>query len=57
MITRATAAKLKTQYLLHSKMDLDNTLTVLQDDNIPTLENAKQDLEQDVEQLKNTIQN
>ena len=42
MITRATAAKLKTQHLLHTKIDSDNTLTAVQDDNIPTLENAKQ---------------
>jgi len=44
MITLATAAKLKTQDLLHTKMDLDNTLTAVQDDNIPTLEDAKQHL-------------
>jgi hypothetical protein len=36
MITRATAAKLKTQDLLHTKMDFDNTLTAVQDDNIKT---------------------
>ena len=44
MITRATAAKLKTKDLLHTKMDLDNTLTAVQGDNIPTLEDAKQHL-------------
>jgi hypothetical protein len=44
MITRATATKLKTQHLLQTKMDLDNTLTAVQDDNIPTLQDAKQHL-------------
>jgi hypothetical protein len=59
MITRATAAKLKTQNLSQTKMDLDNTLTAVQDDNIPTLENAKQHLHLLVKTVKteNKIQN
>jgi len=59
MITRATAAKLKTQNLSQTNMDLDNTLTAVQDDNIPNLENAKQHLHLLVKTVKteNKIEN
>ena len=44
MITRATAAKLPKQGLLHTKMDLDETLAAVQDDNISTFDDVKQNL-------------